>query len=172
VRAAWYGRQGPAAEVLSVGELPTPEPGRGAVRVRITLSGVNPGDVKKRQGWLGSAMAFPRVVPHSDGAGVVDAVGQDVDAGWIGRRVWVYGAQSYRSAGTAAEYTVVPTARAVELPDAVPDEVGASLGIPGITATGPCSPMDRCRAARSSSTACSVRSAPWRRSWHTAAGRP
>ncbi len=134
MRAVWYDRQGPAAEVLRVGELPDPQPGPGEVRVRLTWSGVNPGDTKKRQGWLGSSMPYPRVVPHSDGAGVVDAVGAGVDAARVGRRVWVFGAQSYRPFGTAAELTVVPGDLAVELPDAVPDTLGACLGIPGITA--------------------------------------
>ncbi len=134
MRAAWYERKGPAREVLQVGELPTPEPGPGEVRVRLTRSGVNPGDVKKRQGWLGSPMPYPRVVPHSDGAGVVDAVGPGVDPARLGRRVWVYGAQSYRPSGTAAQATVVPADLAVDLPDGVGDEVGAALGIPGITA--------------------------------------
>jgi NADPH:quinone reductase len=135
--AAWYDRQGTAAEVLQVGELPAAEPGLGEVRVRLTVSGVNPGDIKKREGWLGSSMAFPRIVPHSDGAGVIEAVGplaRDVDPGRIGRRVWVYGAQSYRPFGTAAETTVVPAALAVDLPGHVSDETGACLGIPGITA--------------------------------------
>jgi NADPH:quinone reductase len=134
MRAAWYERQGPAAEVLRVGELPEPEPGSGEVRVRLRFSGINPGDTKKRSGWLGSPMAFPRVVPHSDGAGVVDSVGAGVQPGRVGRRVWVWGAQSYRPSGTAAEYTVVPAEQAVDLPDQVSDEVGACLGIPGITA--------------------------------------
>lgn len=134
MRSAWYDRQGPAAEVLVVGELPDPEPGPGEVRVRIRCSGVNPGDVKKRQGWLGSAMPYPRVIPHSDGAGVIDAIGDGVARDRIGRRVWVYGAQSYRPFGTAAECTVVPARQAVDLPGSVSDEVGAALGIPGITA--------------------------------------
>ena len=73
--AAWYDRQGPAADVLGVGELPETSPGPGEVRVRLSLSGVNPGGIKKREGWLGSAMAFPRIVPHSDGAGIIEAVG-------------------------------------------------------------------------------------------------
>lgn len=134
MRAAWYERQGPAADVLQLGELPLPEPAAGEVRVRLSLSGVNPGDVKKRQGWLGSAMPYPQVVPHSDGAGVIDAVGLGVDKTRIGQRVWVYGAQSYRPGGTAAEATVVPEELAVDLPETVSAELGASLGIPGITA--------------------------------------
>jgi NADPH2:quinone reductase len=132
--AAWYERPGPAAEVLQVGEMPEPEPGSGEVRVRIALSGVNPGDAKKRGDWLGSRMPFPRIVPHSDGSGVIDAVGQGVDRSRIGERVWVYGAQSYRPFGTAAQLTVVPAEQAVQLPDEVSDEIGACLGIPGITA--------------------------------------
>src|SRR3954463_8208740 len=110
------------------------EPGPGEVRVRLAYSGVNPGDTKKRRGWLGSSMPYPRVIPHSDGSGVVDAVGAGVDRDRTGRRVWVYGAQSYRASGTAAEYVVVPDGLAVDLPDNVSDELGACLGIPGITA--------------------------------------
>jgi NADPH2:quinone reductase len=134
VLAAWYERQGPAAEVLQVGEIPAVKPGPGEVAVRLTLSGVNPGDTKKREGWLGSTMPFPRVIPHSDGAGVVDSVGQGVDRSRVGRRVWVYGAQSYRAFGTAAELVAIPDEKAVDLPDEVSDDVGACLGIPGITA--------------------------------------
>jgi NADPH:quinone reductase len=134
VIAAWYDRQGPAAEVLQVGELPAADPGAGEVRVRLTLSGISPGDVKKRQAWLGSPMAFPRIVPHSDGAGVIEAVGPGVPATRVGERVWVYGAQSYRPYGTSAQSTVVPDGLAVGLPDGVTDQVGACLGIPGITA--------------------------------------
>jgi NADPH2:quinone reductase len=111
-----------------------PEPGPGEVRVRITVSGVNPGDTKKRGDWVGSGLPFPRIVPHSDGAGVIDAVEQGGDRSRIGQRVWVYGAQSYRPFGTAAELTVVPAEQAVPLPDEVSDELGACLGIPGITA--------------------------------------
>jgi NADPH:quinone reductase len=132
--AGWYDRQGPAGEVLQVGELPLAEPGEGEVRVRLAVSGVNPGDIKKRQAWLGAQMAFPRIIPHSDGAGVIEAVGPGVDAARVGTRVWVYGAQSYRPFGTAAQATVVPAALAVGLPDAVGEETGACLGIPGITA--------------------------------------
>ena len=77
--AAWYDRQGDASEVLQFGEQPDPEPGPDEVRVRVSYSGVNPGDTKKRRGWLGSAMPYPRVIPHSDGAGVIDSVGESVD---------------------------------------------------------------------------------------------
>jgi NADPH:quinone reductase len=134
VRAVWYERQGPAAEVLQVGELVDPRPGPQEVRVRLTRSGVNPGDTKKRRGWLGSTMPYPRVIPHSDGAGVIDSVGPGVDPSRVGARVWVFGAQSYRPFGTAAELTVVPSGQAVDLLHGVSDEVGACLGIPGITA--------------------------------------
>jgi NADPH2:quinone reductase len=132
--AVWYDRQGPAAEVLQVGDLPDPHPGTDEVRVRLRFSGINPGDTKKRRGWLGSAMPFPRVIPHSDGSGVIDEVGSGVDSARVGQRVWVYNAQSYRPFGTAAQYTVVPNRLAVDLPDEVDDETGACLGIPGITA--------------------------------------
>jgi NADPH2:quinone reductase len=134
MRAAWYEKQGPAREVLIVGTMPDPIPGPGELRIRIAASGLNPGDIKKRQNAFGYGMPYPRVIPHSDAAGVVDRVGEDVSGDWIGRRVWCYGAQSYRPFGTAAEYTAVPTALAVPLPDGVSFEQGACLGIPGITA--------------------------------------
>ena len=134
MRAVWYDRQGRASEVLQVGEVPDPEPGPGEVRVRVSRSGVNPGDTKKRRGWLGSSMAFPRVIPHSDGAGVIDSAGPGVDPKRVGQRVWLYGAQSYRPFGTAAQFTVVPDSQAIELPGSVSDDLGACLGIPGITA--------------------------------------
>ena len=114
--------------------MPEPEPSPGEVRVRVALSGVNSGDTKKRGDWLGYGMPFPRIVPHSDGSGVIDAVGQGVDRSRIGERVWVYGAQSYSAFGTAAELTVVPAEQAVQLPSEVSGEIGACLGIPGITA--------------------------------------
>ncbi|CAM3585280.1 NADPH:quinone reductase [Smaragdicoccus niigatensis] len=136
MRAAWYDNRGPAHEVLVLGQLPTPDPGPGEVRIKMRYSGMSPGDVKKRSGWLGSPMPFPRVIPHSDGAGVVDAVGQGVNRSRIGETVWCYGAQSYRAFGTAAEYTVVPSELALTLPDDVSPEIlqqAASLGIAGIT---------------------------------------
>ena len=136
MRAAWYDRRGPPRDVLVVGTMPRPVPGAGEVRIRLVASGINPGDVKKRSGWQGSPMPFPRVVPHSDGAGTVDAVGASVDASRIGESVWCYGAQSYRAFGTAAEYVVVPAAQAVALParaDPALLEQAACLGIAGIT---------------------------------------
>ena len=132
--AMWYDRQGPAAEVLQLGELPDPQPGPGEVRVQVRFSGVNPGDTKKRRGWLGSSMPYPRMIPHSDASGVIDEVGEDVDERRVGSRVWIYGAQSYRPFGTAAQFAVVPSQLAVDLPDTVSDELGACLGIPGVTA--------------------------------------
>ncbi len=133
MRAAWYERPGPA-EVLQVGEMADPAPGPGEVRVRVSFSGINPGDTKKRSDWVGYGLPYPRVIPHSDGAGVIDAVGDGIDAALVGERVWVYGAQSYRAFGTAAQLTVVPADQAVALPEEVSDELGACLGIPGITA--------------------------------------
>jgi NADPH2:quinone reductase len=134
VLAAWYERPGPAGEVLQVGEMADPQPGAGELRVRVAVSGINPGDAKKRGDWVGGGLPFPRVVPHCEGAGIVAAVGQGLERGRVGQRVWVYGAQSYRPFGTAAELTVVPADQAVELPGEVGDELGACLGIPGITA--------------------------------------
>jgi NADPH2:quinone reductase len=134
MKAAWYERQGPPASVFVVGEIATPEPGPGEVRIRVAVSGINPGDVKKRQDTFGMGMSFPRVIPHSDGAGVIDAVGDGVSGARIGERVWCFGAQSYRPFGTAAEYAVVPAEQAVFLPEGVSFEQGACLGIPGITA--------------------------------------
>ena len=134
MRAAWYEKQGRARNVLVVGEMDEPHPLPSEVRIRIAASGVNPGDVKKRQDSFGVGMPYPRVIPHSDGAGTVDAAGAGVSPEWVGRRVWCYAAQSYRPFGTAAEYTVIPVPQAVLLPEGVPFEQGACLGIPGITA--------------------------------------
>jgi NADPH2:quinone reductase len=134
VIAAWYERQGPARDVLVVGEVDDPQPGPGEVRLRVAWSGINPGDIKKRENAFGYGMPSPRVIPHSDGAGTIDQVGAGVPAARLGQRVWCYGAQSYRPFGTAAQYVVVPAEQAVPLPDAVSFAQGACLGIPGITA--------------------------------------
>ena len=100
MKAAWYEKQGPAREVLMVGEMPDPTASAGEVRIRIAASGINPGDIKKRQDSFGLGMAHPRFIPHSDGAGRVDQVGEGVSTDWIGQSVWCYGAQSYRPFGT------------------------------------------------------------------------
>jgi NADPH2:quinone reductase len=134
MRAAIYTRTGPANEVLDLIELDRPEPGPGEVRVRVAWSGVNPSDVKSRAGTRSKVMPFPRVVPHSDGAGHVDAVGAGVDVHRIGERVWIWNAAWGRAEGTASEYVVLPAAQAVRLPDNVELEVGALLGIPALTA--------------------------------------
>src|SRR6516225_2660344 len=134
MKAAWYERQGAARDVLVVGDMDDPQPRTAEVRIRIAFSGVNPGDVKKREDAFGVGMPYPRLIPHSDGSGMIDAVGEGVSREWIGRRVWCYGAQSYRPFGTAADYTTVPLNQVVALPASVPLEQGACLGIPGITA--------------------------------------
>jgi NADPH:quinone reductase len=134
MKAAWYEKQGPPRDVLVVGEMPEPVPAAGEVRIRIEASGISPGDIKKRQDTFGYGMAYPRVIPHSDGAGRVDQLGAGVSSEWMGRAVWCYGAQSYRPFGTAAEFTVVPVEQIAPLPDKVSMEQGACLGIPGITA--------------------------------------
>jgi NADPH:quinone reductase len=132
MRAAWYGKNGPAVDVLKLGEMPDPEPGPGEVRVRVIVSGLNPTDVKSRAG--SRPMGFPRVVPHQDGAGIIDRVGPGVPASRIGERVWLYTVQWQRAFGTAAEYVCVPATRAVSLPANTGFAEGACLGIPGITA--------------------------------------
>jgi NADPH:quinone reductase len=135
MRAAYYEAKGPAWSVLKVGELPDPEPGPGEVRVRVHASAVNPSDTKARGAWTGDAtMPFPRIVPHQDGAGVIDRVGPGVPASRVGERVWGYEAQWNRPFGTAAELVVVPASNAVQLPDTVDFDTGASLGIPAMTA--------------------------------------
>lgn len=131
MQAAWYERNGPADEVLIVGEMPLPEPGPGEVRVRLAWSGVNPSDVKSR---ARRPLIAPRIVPHSDGSGVIDAVGSGVPASRVGERVWTWNAQWQRPMGTAAQAITLPAAQAVPLPDGVSLETGACLGIPGLTA--------------------------------------
>ena len=131
--AAFYDRPGSARDVLTVGDLPRPTPAAGEVLVRIIASGVNPSDVKSRSGGR-RVHTFPRVVPHSDGAGVIEAVGPGVDAARVGERVWTWNVQWRRAFGTAAEYVALPSPQAVPLPGTVPFEVGACLGVPWLTA--------------------------------------
>jgi len=135
VRAAYYECKGPASKVLVLGELPDPQPGPGEVRVKLQFSGINPTDTKLRGGWDGNVeMPFARVIPHQDGAGVVDAVGPGVPRSRLGERVWVYEAQRGRAFGTAAEYVAIPSENAVALPQSASFETGACLGIAGMTA--------------------------------------
>jgi NADPH:quinone reductase len=131
MRAAWYSRNGDARDVLTIGDLPDPQAGPGEVRVRLATSGVNPSDVKARQG---RPLGAERVVPHSDGAGTIDSVGPGVAARRVGERVWVWNGQWKRPMGTAAEYIVLPVDQAVPLPDTVDDDAAACLGIPAMTA--------------------------------------
>ncbi|MBO9198605.1 NADPH:quinone reductase [Rhizobium sp. 16-449-1b] len=133
MRAAFYSSTGTAKQVLHVGEQPTPTPEPGEVLVRIAVSGVNPSDVKARSG-IGISTAQPLIIPHSDGAGVITAVGSGVDSGRIGQRVWIWNARWDRAFGTAAEFVALPASQAVPLPDNVAFEVGACLGIPWLTA--------------------------------------
>jgi NADPH2:quinone reductase len=135
MRAVWYEQTGPADQVLQYGEMPDPQLQAGEVRVAVRVSGVNPIDVKRRLGGRG-AITAPRVVPHFDGAGVIDAVGQGVDPNRIGERVWLYEAQWHRDFGTAAEFVTLPAALAVPLPERVSFAEGACLGIPALTAYG------------------------------------
>ena len=130
--AATYRKKGPAGEVLCIEEIERPEPGRGQVRVRIELSGVNPTDVKARSGEVPRPINGFQI-PHQDGAGVIDAVGQGVDEGRIGERVWVWLA-AMGPWGTAAEWTVMPEEQAMPLPEGASFELGACLGVPALTA--------------------------------------
>ncbi len=134
MRAAFYERTGLAKDVLVVDDLPMPVPGPGEVRVKVDWSGVNPSDVKSRAGSRVKALPFPRIVPHSDGAGVIDQVGAEVDPARVGERVWIWNAAWMRPFGTAARYVVLPSNQAVPLPENTDLAVGACLGIPALTA--------------------------------------
>jgi len=133
MRAAFYERNGPAGEVLKLGEVDTPRPGPGEVRVKLATSGVNPSDVKARSGAT-RKIAYPRVIPHSDGAGEIDMVGDGVSSSRVGERVWLWNAQWARAFGSCAEYVALPSQEAVRLPANANFEVGACLGIPAMTA--------------------------------------
>ncbi len=134
MQAAWFERPGPAHEVLAVGEWDTPMPRSNEVRVRLYASAVNPSDVKKRAGAQPAGLETGAVIPHSDGAGVIDAVGPGVSKARMGERVWVYQAQYQRRFGTAAQFVALPAQRAVKLPEKISFEIGACLGIPAMTA--------------------------------------
>lgn len=134
MKAVWYEALGPADEVLTFGEMDTPEAGPGEVRVKLESSGVNPADVKRRG--LGTyGMEYPRIIPNSDGAGVVDQVGDEADKSLLGKRVWLFnGQRGGRAFGTAAEYIALDSWLVAPLPDDVSFAAGACLGIPCMTA--------------------------------------
>jgi NADPH:quinone reductase len=134
MRAAFYDELGPARQVLRVADLPTPEPGPREVRVRLRTSGVNPSDVKARGGRVRRALSFPRIVPHSDGAGEIDAVGEGVPRSRIGERVWVLNGQWRRPFGTAAQFIALPSDLAIPLAADIDFAAGACFGIPLMTA--------------------------------------
>ncbi|MBO6784491.1 MAG: NADPH:quinone reductase, partial [Alphaproteobacteria bacterium] len=133
MRAAWHSDFGPAKDVFEVGEHPTPQAGEGEVLVRVHASGINPLDVKGRDGGRWPKRA-DRMIPHFDGAGVIEAVGSGVDAARVGERVWLYEGFHMRAEGTAAEYIAIDATRASPLPDSQSFAEGACLGIPAMTA--------------------------------------
>ncbi len=134
MKAGWFDRFGDARDVIKIGEQPTPNAARGEVLVRLETSGVNPSDVKKRAGAFPNLLDNGHVIPHSDGAGVIEATGEGVPESRVGERVWVYQAQFERSLGTAAEYIALDASRAITLPDNTDFATGACLGIPAMTA--------------------------------------
>jgi len=139
MRAAFYECTGPAHEVLQLGEVPDPKPAPGEVLVEIHASGINPADVKRRGGWLSADMDHPQVIPHSDGAGMIVAVGGGVDPQRVGSHVWLWNAQGGygepgRAFGTAARFTAIPSEQAVPLPESLDMAAGACLGVPAMTA--------------------------------------
>ncbi len=134
MRAAWYDRLGSAADIIQLGELPTPSPGPDEVLVRLHASGVNPADVKRRVPNPNYTMEFPRIIPNSDGAGVVAAIGAGVSPAWTGQRVWLFNGQRFRAFGTAAEYICLPSWHLSVLPAGTTMAEGACLGIPCMTA--------------------------------------
>lgn len=134
MKAAWFEAFGPARDVLQVGERPRPEAGPGEVLVQVEASGINPSDVKKRAGSAPHLLDDGYVIPHSDGAGVIEAVGAGVPQTRVGERVWIYQAQHGRRFGTAATHVAIDSALAAPLPDAASMEQGAVFGIPVMTA--------------------------------------
>ena len=131
--AYWYENSGTPAEVITLGDMPKPEPGPGEVCVRIAMSAVNPTDCKRRK--LGRELSkFPRIIPNNDGAGTIESIGDGVNTNRIGERVWLFGAQANRPFGTAAEFCVVPDAYACHLPDNQSFSSGSCLGVPAVTA--------------------------------------
>jgi NADPH2:quinone reductase len=136
MNSVFYDRFGAAADVLGIAHFDTPAPATGEVTVRMAFSGVNPSDIKARAGSRPGIVKppFPQVIPHSDGSGVIEAVGEGVNPARIGTRVWIWNGQWQRAFGTASTHITLPAEQAVELPEGIPLEAGASLGIPGLTA--------------------------------------
>lgn len=134
MKAAWYETQGTPSEAFQMGEMGDPAPGPGEVRVRVQASGVNPTDTYTRSGIRKRGLPYPRIVPHQDGAGIIDAVGEGVPKSRVGERVWLYMAQWQRAFGTCAQYCALPSAQAPRLPDNCSFAEGASLGVPWLTA--------------------------------------
>jgi len=133
MRAVWYEQAGSAADVLQSGEMPEPEPGPGEVRVHVAVSAVNPTDVKRRQSGR-ELTHFKRIVPHNDGAGIIDKIGSGVAPVRAGQSVWIFGAQAMRAGGTAADYVILPARQAITLPAGVTLDTAACLGVPAVTA--------------------------------------
>ena len=133
MKAVWYEQIGAADDVLTHGNIDDPEVSDGEALVRIRTSGVNPSDVKTRAGARGE-LQFPRIIPHSDGAGNIEAVGNGVDKNRIGERVWLWNGAFGRAFGTCAEYISLPANQAVEMPENSTFEAGACMGIPASTA--------------------------------------
>ncbi len=134
MKAAWYETQGTPKEAFQVGEMADPSPAAGEVRVRMHASGANPTDTYTRSGLRKRGLPYPRIIPHQDGAGVIDAVGEGVPRSRIGERVWIYMAQWQRASGTCAQYCALPSRLAPALPDNCSFNEGASLGVPWLTA--------------------------------------
>lgn len=134
MKAAWFESFGAPKDTITIGQIDTPAAGAGEVLVKVMTSGVNPSDTKKRAGAFPNLLDDGLVIPHSDGAGVIEAVGEGVDPGRVGERVWLYQAQYGRRFGTAADYVAIDSSRAPKLPEQASFEVGAVLGIPVMTA--------------------------------------
>ena len=134
MRAIWYKKQGDASKVLVFDEMDRPTPQNDEVLVKVSFSGLNPSDTKRRSGFRGQTHAFPTIIPHSDGSGIIIAVGSDIDNSRIGERVWLYSAQWQRPFGTAANFVSVPSRLAIPLVNTTSLEIGATIGIPALTA--------------------------------------
>ena len=134
MKAVIFESFGAAKDVLSISNIEKPTPAHGEVLIKMHAAGVNPSDVKKRAGAFPNLLDNGAVIPNSDGAGIIEAVGRGVAASRIGERVWIYQAQYGRLHGTTAEYVSIDSSRAAPLPAQASFEVGACLGIPAMTA--------------------------------------